>query len=65
MMLRALKAVTLGEPQAIFEGHFELDQGANLASYDVDPQGRFFIMLKNALQPRELRIVKNWGSELF
>ena len=65
VMLRALIRETLGEPQALFEGHFERDPGSNLASYDVDPQGRFFIMLKSALQPRELRVVKNWGTELF
>ena len=35
-----------------------------LAAYDVDFQGRFFIMLKSALQPRELRVVKNWGTEV-
>ena len=55
---------SLGEPRTLFEGHFERDPGANLASYDVDPQGRFFIMLKSALQPRELRVVRNWGREL-
>jgi eukaryotic-like serine/threonine-protein kinase len=65
VVLRALQSGMLGEPRVLFEGHFERDPGANLASYDVDPQGRFFIMLKSALQPRELRIVKNWGSELF
>ena len=64
VMLRALIRETLGEPQALFEGHFERDPGSNLASYDVDPQGRFFIMLKSALQPRELRVVRNWGTEL-
>jgi eukaryotic-like serine/threonine-protein kinase len=65
VVLRALESGNLREPRALFEGHFERDPGANLASYDVDPQGRFFIMLKSALQARELRIVKNWGSELF
>ena len=64
VVLRALDSGKLGAPQAIFEGHFERDPGANLASYDVDPRGRFFIMLKSALQPRELRVVKNWGGEL-
>ena len=64
VMLRALEGESLGEPQAIVEGHFERDPGANLAAYDVDPQGRFFIMLKSASQPRELRVVKNWGTEL-
>jgi Tol biopolymer transport system component len=64
MMLRTLEGANLGEAQEVVEGHFERDPGSNLASYDVDPQGRFFIMLKSASQPRELRVVKNWGTEL-
>jgi Tol biopolymer transport system component len=64
VMLRALTNGNLGDPQVVVEGHFAHDPGANLASYDVDPQGRFLIMLKSASQPRELRVVKNWGSEL-
>jgi Tol biopolymer transport system component len=64
VVLRVLESGKLEEPRVLFEGHFERDPGANLASYDVDPQGRFFIMLKNALQPRELRVVRNWGREL-
>ena len=62
--LRTLDGANLGAPQTIVEGHFERDPGSNLASYDVDPQGRFLIMLKSASQPRELRVVRNWGSEL-
>jgi hypothetical protein len=65
IVLRVLEGRGLGEPRSLFEGHFERDPGSNLASYDVDPRGRFFIMLKSALQPRELRVVKYWGSELF
>jgi Tol biopolymer transport system component len=64
VMLRTLEGANLGEPQEVVEGHFERDPGSNLPSYDVDPQGRFFIMLKSASQPRELRVVKNWGTEL-
>jgi Tol biopolymer transport system component len=64
MVLRPVERGNFGAPQLIFEGHFERDPGANLASYDVDPEGRFFVMLKSAAQPRELRVVKNWGSEL-
>ena len=63
-VLRRLENGKLGPPTDLFDGHFEHDPGANLASYDVDPQGRFFIMLKSAVQPRELRVVQNWGSEL-
>jgi hypothetical protein len=64
VILRALEKGSLGEPRTLFEGHFERDPGSNLAAYDVDPQGRFFIMLKSALQPRELRVVRNWSTEL-
>ena len=64
LVLRARQDRSLREPQVLFEGHFERDPGANLASYDVDPQGRFFVMLKSVLQPRELRVVRNWGTEL-
>jgi hypothetical protein len=64
MMLRRLQNGAFAEPHALFEGHFERDPGANLAAYDVDRSGRYFIMLKSAAQPRELRVVKNWGTEL-
>lgn len=64
LMLTELNNGSLSEPREMFEGHFERDPGANLASYDVDPQGRFFIMLKSALVPRQLRMVTNWGTEL-
>ncbi len=48
----------------LFEGPFERDPGANLPAYDIDPKRQFFIMLKSALVPRELRIVRRWGTEL-
>jgi Tol biopolymer transport system component len=64
LVLRVISSGTLGEPRVLFEGHFERDPGSNLAAYDVDPQGRFFIMLKSAWQPSELRVVRNWGMEL-
>ena len=64
VMLRTLTDDTLDDPRAVFDGHFERDPGSNLASYDVDPQGRFFIMLKSASQPKELRVVRNWATEL-
>jgi Tol biopolymer transport system component len=64
MVLRPLENGVFAEPRVLFEGHFERDPGANLAAFDVDRQGRFFVMLKSAAQPRELRVVKNWGTEL-
>jgi hypothetical protein len=48
----------------VLDGVFERDPGANLAAYDVDPKGQFFLMLKSASAPRELRIITNWGYEL-
>ena len=63
MMLRPLEKGAPGEPRLVFEGHFDHDPGSNLAAYDVDSRGRF-IMLKSALKPRELRVVRNWGTEL-
>ncbi len=53
-----------GDPKEALEGAFEHDPGANLAAYDVDPKGQFFLMLKSAVAPRELRIVINVGTEL-
>ena len=53
-----------GDPKEALEGAFEHDPGANLAAYDVDPKGQFFLMLKSAVAPRELRIVTNVGTEL-
>jgi Tol biopolymer transport system component len=53
-----------GDAKEVLEGGFEHDPGANLAAYDVDPKGQFFLMLKSAVAPRELRIVTNVGTEL-
>ena len=58
----ATRAVDSESRARSLEGHFERDPGANLARYHVDPQGRFFIMLKSAVRPRELRVVRNWGE---
>jgi Tol biopolymer transport system component len=65
MIVRALEGERLGDPRTLFDGHFERDPGSNIPAYDVDFQGRFFIMLKSALQPRELRVVRHWGTELL
>jgi serine/threonine-protein kinase len=64
MMLATLERGTLKDTRVVFEGHFERDPGSNLAAYDVEPGGKSLIMLKSALAPRELRIVRNWTREL-
>ena len=48
------------EGATVFEGRFEKDPGGNAADYDVDPRGKFFLMLKSAGRPREIRVVRNW-----
>jgi Tol biopolymer transport system component len=56
-----------GEPAqagVVFEGDFQHDPGANLAAYDIDRRGNF-IMLKSARASRELRVVRNWSTELI
>jgi hypothetical protein len=45
----------------LFEGRFQRDPGANAAAYDVDPAGKFFVMLKRARKAKEIRLVKNWA----
>jgi serine/threonine-protein kinase len=44
----------------LFEGRFQSDPGANGAAYDVDPAGKFFVMLKSARRAQEIRLVANW-----
>jgi eukaryotic-like serine/threonine-protein kinase len=53
------------EGKVLFEGRFEHDPGGNVADYDVDPTGRFLVMLKQGRHPGEVRLVKNWGTELI
>jgi Tol biopolymer transport system component len=64
VMLIVWKDGKRADAREVLEGAFERDPGANLAAYDVDPAGRFFLMLKIASAPRQLRIVTNWSTEL-
>jgi serine/threonine-protein kinase len=64
MMLADLRSGLPGTLRSVFEGYFVRDPGANLPAYDVDPQGNF-VMLKSAHQPRALRVVRNWDTELL
>ena len=63
MMRLEFKSGEPGQTRVVFEGDFEHDPGANLAAYDIDARGNF-IMLKTARATRELRVVRNWGTEL-
>ena len=64
MMLRRLVSGSLADAETLFEGHFEQDPGSNLAAYDVDPHGRFVMMLKSAMNPRVLRLNTNPTAEI-
>jgi len=50
--------------KTILAAPFEHDLGANAASYDIDANDRFLLLLKTARRPGEIRVVKNWGTEL-
>jgi Tol biopolymer transport system component len=63
--LDSLEVVVGKDTRNLFTGRrFERDPGANAADYDVDPRGRFLVMLKGARRTHELEFVKNWGTEL-
>jgi eukaryotic-like serine/threonine-protein kinase len=64
MMVREWRDGTLAPPRTLFSGYFERDPGGNLPAYDVDADGRVFLMLKSASNPRELRVVRNWSTEV-
>jgi serine/threonine-protein kinase len=49
----------LRDGETMFEGRYEKDAGANAADYDVDPRGKWLVMLKRTGQPKEIRVVKN------
>jgi Tol biopolymer transport system component len=61
----SLEVVVGKETRNLFTGRrFERDPGGNAADYDVDPRGRFLVMLKGSRRTHELEFVKNWGTEL-
>jgi len=55
----------LRDGNTVFEGRFEHDPAGNAAAYDVDPKGQYLLMLKSARRPREIQIVRNWGTVLM
>jgi Tol biopolymer transport system component len=63
--LDSLEVVVGQDTRNVFTGRrFERDPGGNAADYDVDPRGKFLVMLKGARRTHELELVKNWGTEL-
>ena len=54
----------IGPAVRLFERGFERDPGGNLPDYAIAADGRF-VMLQTTLRPRELRVVRNWGTEVL
>ena len=54
-----------GRPRLVFEGRF-VQGDPGLPAYDVSPDGRRFLMMKNEheAQRRELRVILNWFEDL-
>ena len=56
-------ALTLSEPQPLFEGHFVLG-GASGHSYAISPDAKRFLMTRASPPLTELVIVQNWFEEV-
>ncbi len=55
-------ALSVGTPQQLFEDTYYSFVGRQ---YDVDSEGRRFLMIKNSdSAPRELTILRNWAEDL-
>jgi Tol biopolymer transport system component len=64
--LDSLEVVVGQDTRNVFTGRrFERDPGGNAADYDIDPRGKFLVMLKGARRTHQLEFVKNWGTELI
>jgi hypothetical protein len=54
----------LRDGKELLDGRYERDLSGNAAAYDVDPAGRFLLLLKRARKPAEIRVITNWGTLL-
>ncbi|UCF37262.1 MAG: protein kinase [Acidobacteriota bacterium] len=66
--IRTEPELVIGRPQLLFEGDYLYGNAGPFASFDVTPDGRRFVMLKETLQSRsdqqQLVLVENWSEEL-
>jgi hypothetical protein len=53
----------LGRPTPLFHQAFDYGQGVTIANYDVDSDGRFF-MLRSEPTVAPYHVVLNWTEEL-
>jgi serine/threonine-protein kinase len=56
-------AFRVGKPVQLFEAKFAMP-GSGVAEYDVATDDKRFVMLQDAQNPTEIRIVLNWFEEL-
>ena len=55
---------TPGQPRHLFAGRFLSDPGGNVPSYDVDPAGSRFLMLRPIERATTLQVLSHWISEI-
>jgi len=54
-----------GQPRHLFAGRFLSDPGGNVPSYDVDPDGSRFLMLRPTERATTLQVLSHWQSEIL
>ena len=54
-----------GKPRHLFAGRFLSDPGGNVPSYDVDPDGSRFLMLRPIERATTLQVLSHWQSEML
>ena len=63
-------ALRLGQPRMLFRGPYVRPSTTSSIPYDVSPDGKRFLMLKEPAlagappEPRQINIVLNWFEEL-
>ena len=57
---------TVGKPQVLFEGSYEMGLVPGMVNYDIARDGRRFLMVKSERPsaPTRLKVVLNWSEEL-
>ena len=54
-----------GQPRRLFAGRFVSDPGGNVQSYDVDPDGSRFVMLRPVARVTTLQVLSDWQAVIL
>ena len=54
-----------GQPRRLFAGRFLSDPDGNVPSYDVDPDGSRFLMLRPTERATALQVLSHWQTEIL